>query len=178
MKCKVSLTKDYEVFQPSNEHLAQMIVGILEGRGYDSSYQLGYPNNKIFIKVDNKEEADKISRAIGKFMQKHTISETGIPSAKLNILISKLASLIPAQAAEQRKTEEIEENIQKNIENKIPEASETESTLKSKLEESRSEITERIKFLNAQMTKNPNDPSNEGRTIECETLNWVLRIMP
>jgi hypothetical protein len=28
------------------------------------------------------------------------------------------------------------------------------------------------------MAKNPNDPLNEGRTIEIDTLNWVLRIMP
>ena len=173
------MTKDYEVFQPSNEHLAQLIVGILEERGFDAGYQIGYPHNKVFIRVDGKEEAEKISRSIRKFMVKHAFSETGIPSAKLNLLISKLASLIPSRVSEKEiETEEVGVAVQEKMENKVPEVLVADTSFKGKLEELRIEITERIKFLEGQMAKYPNDPSNEGRTIECDTLNWVLRNMP
>ena len=170
---------DYEVFQPSNEHLAQIIVGILEARGYHAGYQLGYPNNKVFIKVDSKAEADKISGLIKKFMRKHSFSETGLPTTKLNILISKLTDLIP-QSSGKGKIEKIDENLnpEKKTETPIPEAAETDVSVKVKLEELRREITERIRFLDAQIAKNPNDPSNENRTTECDTLNWVLRNLP
>ena len=172
------MTKDYEVYQPSNEHLAQLVAGILEGRGFDAGYQIGYPNNKVFIRVDDKEEADKISRLIRKFMAKYAFGETGIPSAKLNLLISKLESLIPSRVSETIKAEEIEEAVQEKIENKVPEVMATDSSLNVKLEELKSEITERIKSLDAQMAKKPKDRLNEGRTIERDTLKWVLRIMP
>ena len=171
------MTKDYEVFQPTNEHLAQLIVGILEGKGYDAGYQIGYPHNKVFIRVDKKDEADKISRIINKFMAKNAFGEAGIPSAKLNQLISKLVDLIPSIVSEKIKTEEIE-GVAEIIENKVSEVSGVDSSLKVKLEELKREITERINFLEAQMAKNPKDPSNEGRTIEIDTLNWVLRNMP
>ena len=52
------MPKDYEVFEPKNEHIARVIVAILEERGYIASYQIGYPKNKILITVDTKEEAD------------------------------------------------------------------------------------------------------------------------
>jgi hypothetical protein len=171
------LTKDYEVFQPTNEHLAQLIVGILEGKGYDAGYQIGYPHNKVFIRVDKKDEADKISRIISKFMAKNAFGEAGIPSAKLNQLISKLVDLIPSIISEKIKTEEIE-GVAEIIENKFSEVSGVDSSLKVKLEELKREITERINFLEAQISKNLKDPSNEGRTIEIDTLNWVLRNMP
>ncbi len=61
---------DYEVFEPNDENLAQLIVRILEERGYNAGYQLGYPHNKILIKVDDKEEANRISGAIGKVHEK------------------------------------------------------------------------------------------------------------
>jgi hypothetical protein len=172
------LTKDYEVYQPGNEHLAQLVVGVLEGRGYDAGYQIGYPKIKVFIRVEAKEEADKISRLIKKFMAKYAFGETGIPSAKLNLLISKLATLIPSKTSEKIKTEEIEQISREKIEYKLPEALVADSSLKVKLEELKSEITERIKFLEAQMAKNPKDRLNNDRTIERDTLNWVLRIMP
>jgi hypothetical protein len=89
------MPKDYTVFEPDNEHLAQIIVRILEERGYNAGYQLGYPNNKIFITVDTKEEADRISGIIRKFMEKFSLSERGITTDRLNKLISKLSSLIP-----------------------------------------------------------------------------------
>jgi hypothetical protein len=65
----MDMLMDYEVFEPDNEHLAQIIVKILEEKGYNAGYQLGYPNNKVFINVDNKEEADRISGIIRRFME-------------------------------------------------------------------------------------------------------------
>ena len=55
---------DCEVFEPNDENLAQLVVRILEEKGYNAGYQLGYPHNKIFIKVDDKEEADRIYNAL------------------------------------------------------------------------------------------------------------------
>ncbi len=66
----MNLPMDFEVFEPNDEHIAQIIVRILEERGYNADYQIGYPHNKIFIKVDDKQEADKISGIIRKFMKK------------------------------------------------------------------------------------------------------------
>jgi hypothetical protein len=60
---------DYEVFEPDNEHLAQIIVRFLQGRGYSAGYQLGYRHNKIFLQTDSKQEADKISGLLKSFME-------------------------------------------------------------------------------------------------------------
>jgi len=106
---------DYEVFEPSNEHLAQIIVRILGERGYNAGYQLGYPNNKVFINVDAKEEADRISGIIIRFMEKFSLTEGGITTYKLNTLTSKLGSLIPEPP--NRKLESPMENIEKKREN-------------------------------------------------------------
>ena len=107
---------DYEVFEPNDEHLAQIIVRILEERGYNAGYQLGYPNNKVFIKVDAKEEADRISGIIRRFMEKFSLTERGITTDKLNTSISKLSSLIPETPGENEK--KLAENIEKKIETK------------------------------------------------------------
>ena len=85
---------DYEVFEPNDEQLAQVIVGVLEERGYSASYQLGFPHNKIFIKVDHKEEADRISGIIRRFMKKFNLTESGMTTTKIDALTSNLASLI------------------------------------------------------------------------------------
>jgi hypothetical protein len=170
---------DHEVFKPDNEHLAQIIVRILEERGYNAGYQLGYPNNKIFINVDTKEEADRISGIIRKFMEKFGLTERGITTYKLNTLKSKLSSLI--SETQNRKREKSSENIEKNIENKEYGNSkilENEIYHNSKLEEWRSKIAERLNLLNTLMTTNPNDPSNEKRKIESDTLVWVLQNRP
>ncbi len=106
---------DYEVFEPNDENIAQLIVRILEERGYNAGYQLGYPHNKIFIKVDDKEEANKISGIIGKFMKKFNLTERGITTSKLDTLTSKLGSLIPEPP--NRKLEKPVENIEKKTEN-------------------------------------------------------------
>jgi len=166
---------DYEVFIPNNEHLAQIIAGILEERGYNAGYQLGYPNNKIFIKVDTKEEADRISVIIRRFMEKFSLTERGITTSKLNTLTSKLSSLIP------EKREKPAENIEKKKESNgsgNSEISESEIHHNAKLEEWRSKIVERLNLLNTLMTNTPNDPSNEKRKIESDTLGWVLQTMP
>ena len=65
---------DYEVFEPNNERLAQVIVRFLQEKGYSAGYQLGYTHNKIFIRVDAEEEADRISGIIGRFVEKFRLT--------------------------------------------------------------------------------------------------------
>ena len=170
---------DYEVFEPNNEHLVQIIVRILEERGYNAGYQLGYPNNKIFINVDTKEEADRISGIIRRFMEKFSLTERGITTSKLDTLTSKLGSLIPETP--NRKREEPVENIEKKTENNAfghSEISESEVYNNAKLEEWRSKIAERLNLLNTLIAETPNDRSNEKRRIARDTLVWVLQNMP
>ena len=171
------MPKDYEVFQPSNERLAQIMVGILENRGYFASYQIGYPHNKVFIKVNTKDEANKISGIFRKFMRKQDFSETGIPTAKLNVLINKLTDLIP-QTSEKKEIEKLFENTEKTKkEELISAAPKDETPVGVDIEELKSLINERIKFLNTQISKHRKDRANEMRTVEIDTLNWVLRII-
>jgi hypothetical protein len=175
----MNIPMDYEVCEPNNEHLARIIVRILEEKGYNAGYQLGYPNNKVFINVDNKEEADRISGIIRRFMEKFSLTERGITTDKLNTLLSKLSSLVPETP--ERKREKLSEDIEKKIENKDYgnyKISESEIYHNAKLEEWRGKIVERLNLLNTLMTKTPNDPSNEKRKIESETLVWVLQNMP
>src|SRR5450759_1903790 len=132
----MNMPMDYEVFEPNDEHLAQIIVRILEERGYNAGYQLGYPNNKIFIKVDDKEQADRISGIIRRFMKKFNLTERGITTSKLDTLTSKLGSLIPETP--NRKREEPVENIEKKTENNAfghSEISESEVYNNAKLED-------------------------------------------
>jgi hypothetical protein len=89
------MPKDYEVFEPKNEHIARIIVGILEESGYFASYQIGYPKNKILVTVDNKEKADRISEIIGKFMEKLSSTKEGMTADRLNKSRSKLKKQIP-----------------------------------------------------------------------------------
>lgn len=169
---------DYVVFEPADEHFAQLIVRILEERGYSSGYQLGYPHNKIFIKVDDKEEADRISGIIGKFMKKFNLTEGGITTSKIDALPSKLGSLIPEQP--NRKLEKIAVNKGKKAENNDvdrSEKSESEVYNKAKLEELRNKIGEKLTQLNNLIAENPKDRSNEKRRIERDTLVWVLQNM-
>ena len=159
--------------------LLRLIVRILEERGYNAGYQLGYPHNKIFIKVDDKEEADKISGIIGKFMKKFNLTERGITTSKLNTLTSKLGSLIPEQP--NRKLEKPVENMEKKTENidvDHSEISESEVYNKANLEELRSKIDEKLNQINTLIAENPKDRSNEKRRIERDTLVWVLQNMP
>jgi hypothetical protein len=175
----MDMLMDYEVFEPDNEHLAQIIVKILEEKGYNAGYQLGYPNNKVFIKVDAKEEADRISGIIRRFMKKFNLTERGITTSKLDTLTSKLGSLIPE--IPNRKREKPAENIEKKLENHAlghSEISENEAYINAKLEEWRSKISERLNLVNTLIAETPNDRSNEKRRIERDTLLWVLQNMP
>ena len=79
---------DYEVFEPDNEHLAHVIVKFLQGRGYNTGYQLGYPHNKIFLRVEAKEEADKISVILRGFMEKSRVPTNKITINDLDASIS------------------------------------------------------------------------------------------
>jgi hypothetical protein len=169
---------DYVVFEPADENFAQLIVRILEERGYSAGYQLGYPHNKIFIKVDDKEEADRISVIIVKFMKKFNLTEGGISASKLGTLTSKLGSLIPEQP--DRKIEKPAENNGKKVENNDvdhSEKSESEVYNKAMVEELRGKIAEKLNVLNSLMAENPKDRSNEKRRIERDTLVWVLQNM-
>ena len=167
----MNMLMDYEVFEPNNEHLAQIIVRILEERGYTASYQIGYPNNKIFINVDSKEEANRISAIIGMFMKKFNLTERGITTSKFNTLLRKLGSLI--SETPKRKRESARKDYYGS--SKI---SDSEIYHNAKIEEWRRKIVERLNLLNTLMMKTPNDPSNERRKIESNTLVCVLQYMP
>jgi hypothetical protein len=174
----MNMPMDYVVFEPADENFAQLIVRILEERGYSAGYQLGYPHNKIFIKVDDKEEADRISGIIVKFMKKFNLTEGGIAGSKLDTLTSKLGSLIPEQP--NRKLEKPVENNGKKVENNDvdhSEKSETDVYNKATLEELRGKIAEKLNQLNSLIAENPKDRSNEKRRIERDTLVWVLQNM-
>jgi hypothetical protein len=173
------MPKDYEVFEPNDENLAQLIVKILEERGYNAGYQLGYPHNKILIKVDDKDEADRISVTIKKFTKKFNLTDRGITTVTLYNLTSKLGSLIPESP--NRIREKPEEKIEKKTENKNfdhPEKSEREVYENAKLEELRSKIDEKLNQLNTLIAKTPNDRSNEKRRVERDILIWVLQNIP
>jgi len=174
----MKMPMDYVVFEPADENFAQLIVRILEERGYSAGYQLGYPHNKIFIKVDDKEEADRISGIIGKFMKKFNLTEGGISASKVDTLTSKLGSLIPEQP--DRKLEKTAENNVVKIENADVghfENSESKVYNKAMLEELRGKIAEKLNQLNSLIAENPKDRSNEKRRIERDTLVWVLQNM-
>jgi hypothetical protein len=154
-------------------------VGILEEKGYNACYQLGYPHNKIFIKVEEKELAEKISGILGKFMKKFNLSESGMTASKLDTLTGKLGSLIPEPP--DRKLEKHVENIEKKTENNHvdhSEKSESKVYSKTNLEELRSKIAEKLNQINALIAENPKDRSNEKRRIERDTLVWVLQNIP
>jgi hypothetical protein len=172
------MPKDFEVFEPNDEHLAQIIVGILEKRGYNAGYQLGYPKNKIFVKVDTKDEANKISGIIRGFMKKFNFSERGITTNKLNNLVNRLGDLIPETS--NRKHEKLANNAEKTTDNKKfynSKILENDVHNSVKLEEWRNKVVQRLDLLNSQILKTPNDPSNEKRKIESDTLVWVLKNM-
>jgi hypothetical protein len=80
----MNMAMDYEVFQPDSEGLAKIIVKILQEKGYDASYQLGYPNNKIFIRADSKEEADRISEIIRASAEKFRLTGSEIITEELS----------------------------------------------------------------------------------------------
>jgi hypothetical protein len=170
---------DCEVFEPNDENIAQLIVRILEEKGYSAGYQLGYPHNKVFIKVDVKEEADKISGIIRKFMKKSNLTERTMTTSKFNTLTSNLGSLIPEPP--NRKLEKPPISLERKVENidvYHSEKSESEVYGNVKFEELRSKISEKLNQINTLIAENPKDRSNEKRRIERDTLVWVLQKMP
>ena len=172
------MVNDYDVFQPSNERLAQVIVEILNEKGYFASYQLGYPTNKVLLKVNGKDEANKISRILKKVIQKQSYSGTGIPTAKLEALTSKLMDSIP-QTFDRKEIQSLSEiSVQKPTDTLPLLTPKNEAQTSINLEELKSLINGRIEFLNAQIAKHRKDRANELRTVEINTLNWVLRNMP
>ena len=106
---------DYEVFEPNDEKLAEIIVRILEKRGYDAGYKRSYPQHTICIKVNSKEEADKISEIIKNFMKKFKRIESGITTYRLDASITRLSRLIPETPKKKRGN--LVENIKRKIEN-------------------------------------------------------------
>jgi|WetSurMetagenome_2_1015567.scaffolds.fasta_scaffold12079_5 hypothetical protein len=176
----MNMPMDYEVFEPNDENLAQLIVRILEERGYNAGYQLGYPHNKIFIKVDDKEQADKISNIIRKFMKKSNLTERGITTSKLDTLTSKLGSLIPEPPNRKLEEEPVDNTEKKTENNNIDHSEKSESEVNDnvKLEELRCKIDEKLNELNTLISQNPNDRANEKRRVERDTLVWVLQSMP
>jgi hypothetical protein len=173
------MSMDFEIFEPNDENIARIIVRILEEKGYNAGYQLGYPHNKIFIKVNQKGEANKISSIIREVMEKSDFSKSGITTSEVDSLRSKLGSLIPEPP--NRKLEQPTFNIEKKTEDSDifhPEKSDSEVNENAELEKLRVKIDERLNQLNKQISDNPRDRSNEKRRIERETLIWVLQNMP
>lgn len=107
---------DYPVFEPHNKELAEIIVRILEKRGYQAEYQRSYPQHTVFIKVDEQEEANNISKIIEGFMGRFKKQKAGgIISYKYDQSITKLGRLIPETPKKEHKNliEEIQEKIEK-----------------------------------------------------------------
>ena len=104
------------MFEPNNEKLAEVIVKILEKRGYQATYQRSYPQHTVFIKVDTQEEANEISKTIESFMERFKMQkEGGITTYDYDRSITKLRRLIP-EASKRRRSkliEDIEEKIEK-----------------------------------------------------------------
>jgi len=105
---------DYKVFEPNDEALAEIIVGILEKRGYDAGYQSSYPQHAVFIKAESQEEADRISKMIENFMEKFKKQKEGMITYDYDQTITKLGRLIPETPKKKRKN--FDERIKKKIE--------------------------------------------------------------
>lgn len=104
------------MFEPNNKELAEIIVGILQKRGYQAGYQRSYPQHAVFIKVDKQEEANKISKIIESFMESKKRKEGGIITYEYDKSITKLGRLIPEILKKRR--ENINEKIKDKIEKK------------------------------------------------------------
>jgi hypothetical protein len=105
---------DHRVFEPNNEALAEIIVKILEKRGYNAGYQTSYPQHAIFIKVDGQEEAQNTSNIIEGFMERLKKQPTGgMMIYEYDESITKLGKLIPETSKKKR------ENHNRKIKDKI-----------------------------------------------------------
>lgn len=107
---------DYPVFEPHNKGLAEIIVKILEKRGYQAGHQRSYPQHTVFIKVDKQEEANKISKIIESFMEEFkTQKDDGTITYNCKKSITKLGRLVPETPKKKRGNliEKIKEKIEK-----------------------------------------------------------------
>ena len=87
---------DYPVFEPNDENLAKIICKILEKRGYIAGYQTSYPQHTIFIKVDDPDIANNVSKIIRNFMERYeTKKEGALTVYNYDESIIELAKLIP-----------------------------------------------------------------------------------
>jgi hypothetical protein len=92
--------------------------------------------------------------------------------------VNKLGDLIPETS--NRKHEKLANNAEKTTDNKkFYNSKILENNVHNsvKLEEWRNKVVQRLDLLNSQILKTPNDPSNEKRKIESDTLVWVLKNM-
>jgi len=107
---------DYPVFEPNDKELAEIIVKILEKRGYQAGYQRSYPQHTIFVKVDKVEVANKISKIIERFMQRFEKrrEEGALVTYKYDKSVTELGRLIPETLKKRR--ENINEKIKEKIE--------------------------------------------------------------
>lgn len=105
---------DYLVFEPCDEKLAEIIVRILEKRGYDAGYQTSYPQHAVYIKAENQEEADKIGKIIKDFMAKFPKKQIGaLVTYEYDESITKLGKLIPETP--KKKHENVIQKIREKI---------------------------------------------------------------
>ena len=161
---------DYEVFKPENEHLAKIIVRLLQQRGYNAGYQLGYPKNKIFIRVNTKEEANRISEFITGFMEKIKLAESEITFEELNRSINmpertlteaENAANLGTQAELEPEVPEPEEPMPEEIEAE-PEETEVETKIELEPEsETEPEESEPKSILEIEPEPEPKEPEPE-----------------
>ena len=106
---------DYSVFEPNNKELAEIIVRILQKRGYQAEYQRSYPQHAVLIKVNNQKEANKISKIIESFMETYKRKHGEIITYEFDQSITKLGELIPETPKKERENliEKIKEKIEK-----------------------------------------------------------------
>src|SRR5664280_1576398 len=151
---------DYTVFEPTNERHTQIIVRFLQERGYNAGYQLSYPNNKVFIRVDAKEEANRISGIIGRFVDEFRLtgSEITFDELKKSIGIPKVLLTEAENAANLAAPPEFES------EEPEPEESESEPMpeLEPEPEESESELIPEF-----ELEPEPEEPETKP-TLELE----------
>ena len=160
---------DYEVFEPEDERLAKIIVKFLQEKGYSAGYQLGYPRNKIFIRVDTQEEANRISGIIKRFVEefKLTGSEITFDELKKSVNIPNRALTEAENAANvaAKHESEPEEPEPKEFEPEElepePEEPEPELTFELEPEPEETEESQPESMPELELEPEPEKPENE-----------------
>jgi hypothetical protein len=111
---------DYEVSKLENERLTRFIVRFLWENGYYASYQIGYPENKIFARVETKEEANQIADMIRQFMKELRLTES-----EIRIELNKPIRIPLRLLTRAEKTANL--SAKPELESKEPELEETET---------------------------------------------------